>query len=116
MLIKEVSRALEELAAIIARLQFVAAELQRAKQLETKRQRKGRPSKSTSASSRKCASRVTRRRCSRKFAGSRVAKEISRRLCDFGAICNCSPLALAGSLGSEHRAAGKAGADGGESA
>ena len=29
---------------------------------------------------------------------------------------NCSPLALAGSLGSEHRAAGKAGADGGESA
>jgi hypothetical protein len=29
---------------------------------------------------------------------------------------NCSPLALAGSLGREHRAAGKAGADGGESA
>ena len=29
---------------------------------------------------------------------------------------NCSPLALAGSLGSEHRAAGQAGADGGESA
>jgi len=40
MLVREVSRALEELAAIIARLQFVAAELQRAKQLETKRQRK----------------------------------------------------------------------------
>ena len=31
-------------------------------------------------------------------------------------IGNCSPPALAGSLGSEHRAAGKAGADGGESA
>ena len=43
MLVKEVSRALEELAAIIARLQFVAAELQRAKQLETKRQRKQAP-------------------------------------------------------------------------
>ena len=40
MLVREVSRALEELAAIIARLQFVAAELQRAKQLELKRQRK----------------------------------------------------------------------------
>ena len=39
MLVKEVSRALEELAAIIARLQFVAAELQKAKQLELKRQR-----------------------------------------------------------------------------
>ena len=32
MLIKEVSRALEELAAVIATLQFVAAELRRAKQ------------------------------------------------------------------------------------
>ena len=40
MLIREVSRALEEMATIIARLQFVAAELQRAKQLELKRQRK----------------------------------------------------------------------------
>jgi len=40
MLVKEVSRALEELAEIIARLQFVAAELQRAKQVELKRQRK----------------------------------------------------------------------------
>ena len=40
MLIREVSRALEEMAAIIAKLQFVAAELQRAKQLELKRQRK----------------------------------------------------------------------------
>jgi hypothetical protein len=43
MLVKEVSRALEELAAIIARLQFVAAELQKAKQLETRRQRKQAP-------------------------------------------------------------------------
>ena len=40
MLVREVSRALEELATIIARLQFVAAEMQRAKQLELKRQRK----------------------------------------------------------------------------
>jgi hypothetical protein len=40
MLMKEVSRALEEMAAIIARLQFVAAELQRANQLESKRSRK----------------------------------------------------------------------------
>jgi len=40
MLIREVSRALEEMAAIIAKLQFVAAELQRAKQVELKRQRK----------------------------------------------------------------------------
>ena len=39
MLVKEVSRALEELAAIIARLQFVTAELQRAKRLELKRKR-----------------------------------------------------------------------------
>ncbi len=43
MLLREVSRALEELAAIIARLQFVAAELQRAKQLESKRPRKQAP-------------------------------------------------------------------------
>jgi len=43
MLIREVSRALEELAAIIARLQFVAAELQRAKQAESKRPRKQAP-------------------------------------------------------------------------
>ena len=40
MLVKEVSRALEELAAIIARLQFVAAELRQAQKLELKRQRK----------------------------------------------------------------------------
>ena len=37
MLVREVSRALEEIAAIIAKLQFVAAELQWAKQLELKR-------------------------------------------------------------------------------
>ena len=43
MLIREVYRALEELAAIIARLQFVAAELQRAKKLELKRQREQKP-------------------------------------------------------------------------
>ena len=43
MLVREVSRALEEMAAIIARLQFVAAELQRAKQLELKSQRKQKP-------------------------------------------------------------------------
>ena len=43
MLVREVSRALEEMAAIIARLQFVAAELQKAKQLELKSQRKQKP-------------------------------------------------------------------------
>jgi len=43
MLVKEVSRALEELAAIIAKLQFVAAELQGAKQAELKRKRKQAP-------------------------------------------------------------------------
>ena len=43
MMVKEVSRALEELAAVIARLQFVATELQRAKQLELKRQGKQKP-------------------------------------------------------------------------
>ena len=37
MLVREVSRALEELAAIIAKLQFVAAELQSAKKVELKR-------------------------------------------------------------------------------
>jgi hypothetical protein len=37
------ARAVEELSVIIARLQFVAAESQRAKQLETKRQRKQAP-------------------------------------------------------------------------
>ena len=40
MLVKEVSRALEELAAVIAKLQFITAELQKAKQLELKRRRK----------------------------------------------------------------------------
>ncbi len=43
MLIKDVSRALEELAAIVAKLQFVTAELQKAKQLELKRQREQAP-------------------------------------------------------------------------
>ena len=43
MLVKEVSKALEELAEIIARLRFVAAELQKAHKLETKRQRKQAP-------------------------------------------------------------------------
>jgi hypothetical protein len=43
MLIREVSRALEALAAIIAKLQFVAAELQRAKQAELKRKHKQAP-------------------------------------------------------------------------
>lgn len=39
MLLREVSRALDEIAAIIAKLQFIAAELHQAKQLELKRQR-----------------------------------------------------------------------------
>ena len=39
MLLREVSRALDEIAAIIAKLQFIAAELHRARQLELKRQR-----------------------------------------------------------------------------
>ena len=43
MFMREVSCALEELAAIIARLQFVAAELQKAKKLELKRQHKQKP-------------------------------------------------------------------------
>jgi len=43
MLIREVSRALEELAAIIAGLQFVAAELLKAKKAELKRPRKQPP-------------------------------------------------------------------------
>ena len=43
MLIKEVSRALEELAEIIVRLQFVTAELRRANQAELKRQREQAP-------------------------------------------------------------------------
>ena len=44
MLVKEVSRTLEELAAIIARLQFVALELQKARKLEMKRQGRHSPS------------------------------------------------------------------------
>ena len=43
MLVKEVSKALEELAEIIAKLRFVASELQKAHKLETKRQRKQAP-------------------------------------------------------------------------
>ena len=43
MLIKEVSRTLEELAAIIARLQYVAAELQKARKQELQRRRKQAP-------------------------------------------------------------------------
>jgi hypothetical protein len=43
MLIREVSRALDELAEIIAKLQFVASELRKAHKLETKRQRKQAP-------------------------------------------------------------------------
>ena len=39
MLLREVSRALDEIAAIIAKLQFIASELQRAKQLQLKRER-----------------------------------------------------------------------------
>ena len=37
--LREVSRALDEIAAIIAKVQFIAAELHQAKQLELKRQR-----------------------------------------------------------------------------
>jgi hypothetical protein len=44
MLAEEVSRALDELAAVIAKLKFVVAELQRAKQTELKRQREQTPS------------------------------------------------------------------------
>jgi hypothetical protein len=47
MLAKEVSRALDELAAIIAKLQFIAAELQKAQRLETKRQGKQAPPEAT---------------------------------------------------------------------
>jgi predicted transcriptional regulator len=43
MLAKEVSRALDELAMVIAKLQFVMAELQRATKSELKRQRKQSP-------------------------------------------------------------------------
>jgi hypothetical protein len=43
MLAKEVSRALDELAMVIAKLQFVVAELQRAPKFELKRQSKQTP-------------------------------------------------------------------------
>ena len=39
MLVEDVSRALEELAEIVARLKFVAAELQKANKAELKRRR-----------------------------------------------------------------------------
>jgi hypothetical protein len=38
----ELSRALEELAVVIAKLRFIEAELQRARQIELKRERKQR--------------------------------------------------------------------------
>jgi hypothetical protein len=38
----ELSRALEELAVVIAKLRFIEAELQRARQIELKRERKHR--------------------------------------------------------------------------
>jgi hypothetical protein len=47
MLEKEVSRALDVLAEVIAKLKFVAAELQKAQQLETKRQREQAPPEET---------------------------------------------------------------------
>ena len=47
MLAEEVSRALDVLAEVIAKLKFVAAELQKAQQLETKRQREQPPPEET---------------------------------------------------------------------
>jgi hypothetical protein len=47
MFAEEVSRALEVLAEVIAKLKFIAAELQKAQQLETKRQRKQAPPEKT---------------------------------------------------------------------
>jgi hypothetical protein len=47
MLAKEVSRTLDELAAVIAKLKFVAAELQKAQRLETKRQHEQAPPEET---------------------------------------------------------------------
>jgi hypothetical protein len=43
MFAEEVTRALDVLAEVIAKLKFVAAELQKAQQLETKRQREQAP-------------------------------------------------------------------------
>jgi hypothetical protein len=43
MFAEEVSRTLDVLAEVIAKLKFVAAELQKAQQLETKRQREQAP-------------------------------------------------------------------------
>ena len=47
MFAEEVSRALHELAEVIAKLKFIAAELQKAQQLETKRQREQAPPEET---------------------------------------------------------------------
>ncbi len=48
MLAEEVSRALDDLALVIAKLQFVVAELQRAAKTELKRQREQAPPNGTS--------------------------------------------------------------------
>ena len=47
MFAEEVSRALDVLADVIAKLKFVAVELQKAQQLETKRQREQAPPEET---------------------------------------------------------------------
>jgi hypothetical protein len=47
MFAEEVSRALDVLAEVIAKLKFVAAELRKAQQLETKRQEKQAPPEET---------------------------------------------------------------------
>ena len=47
MFAEEVSRALDVLAEVIAKLQFVVAELQKAQRLETKRQREQAPLEET---------------------------------------------------------------------
>jgi hypothetical protein len=47
MFAEEVSRTLDVLAEIIAKLQFIAAELQKAQRLETKRQREQAPPEET---------------------------------------------------------------------
>jgi hypothetical protein len=44
---EDVSRALDVLAEVIAKLKFIAAELQKAQQLETKRQREQAPPEET---------------------------------------------------------------------
>ena len=47
MFAEEVSRALDVLAVVIAKLKFIAAELQKAQQLETKREREQAPPEET---------------------------------------------------------------------